>query len=125
MGRNNYRTHDVIDIWKIFRPNDIVIKKAVSDKKGVSKLYYCGQVSSLEERWQIPKNNIGMIETDTLDNIMEEFPLIRDNCNFLSIDVEGHEWAVISGMKFKKFRPKLIVMEVKEYVTGKLLTSEY
>jgi FkbM family methyltransferase len=116
---------DVTNMWKKLRPNDVVIRKAASDKKGISKLYYCGQATSMEERWQIPKHNSEMIETDTLDNIMEEFPLIRDNCSFLSVDVEGHEWAVIAGMEFIKFRPKLIVIEVKEYVTGKLLTYEW
>jgi FkbM family methyltransferase len=80
--------------------NTIVVPKAVSDKRGVVKLRIpksarkehvpttASIVWSFEEALEID------VETDTLDNIVDEAGL--DTVDFVKIDVEGAEGLVIN-----------------------------
>ena len=68
---------------------------------------------------------IKKIETDTLDNIIKKSKLSIKKIDFLSIDVEGNELNVLKGLNFKKYKPKVVVLEfidpsIKEFTIIKL-----
>jgi FkbM family methyltransferase len=112
-----------IDMFNYFRPKDHNIKVALSDKKGSSNLYFFHN--------RAPKNTISKvrgkgaklikkIEVDTLDNIIRNCSFKINKVDFISIDVEGNELNVLKGINFKKYQPKVIVLEfikprVKEF----------
>ena len=68
---------------------------------------------------------IKRIETDTLDNIIKKSKFIIKKIDFLSIDVEGNELNVLKGLNFKKYKPKVVVLEfidpsIKEFYGHKI-----
>lgn len=85
--------------------NVIILQKAVSNNIGISKFCLCsedalstmvpekwksGRFNSLKDNW----NNFIDVETITIDNLIKEYGVPK----FCKIDVEGHEYEVISGL---------------------------
>ena len=68
---------------------------------------------------------IKKIKTQTLDRIIENSKFRNKIIDYLSIDVEGHELNVMKGFNLKKYKPKLIVLElinpsIKEFYLNKI-----
>jgi FkbM family methyltransferase len=96
--------------------NAIVVPKVASDKRGVVKLRIprpareehvlttASIVWSFEEALEID------VETDTLDNIVDEAGL--DTVDFVKIDVEGAEGLVIKGAERTLRKSKTILIEI-------------
>ena len=117
-----------IDMFNYFRPDDYNELKAVSNIKGFTKFYFFHN--------RAPKNTISKksgagaklvkkIETDTLDNIIKKSKFPIKKIDFLSIDVEGNELNVLKGLNFKKYKPKVVVLEfidpsIKEFYDHKI-----
>ena len=51
------------------------------------------------------------INSDTLNNIIENSKFKNSKIDFVSIDVEGNEMNVLNGFNLKKYKPKLILLE--------------
>lgn len=49
------------------------------------------------------------VKVTTLDKVLQQAGI--EKVDFLSIDVEGHEIEVMSGLNFEKFKPSLILIE--------------
>ena len=103
-----------IDMFNYFRPKDDNIMTALSNTKGQTDLYFFHN--------RAPKNTISKsrgkgaksikkIEINTLDNIIKNSKFKIKDIDFLSIDVEGNELNVLRGLNFKKYRPKIILIE--------------
>lgn len=117
-----------IDMFNYFRPDDCNELKAISNSKGFTKFYFFHN--------RAPKNTISKksskgaklvkkIETDTLDNIIKKSKFLIKKIDFLSIDVEGNELNVLKGLNFKKYKPKVVVLEfidpsIKEFYGHKI-----
>jgi FkbM family methyltransferase len=96
--------------------NTIIVPKAASDKRGVVKLRIpkpakrghipttASIVWSFEEALEID------IETDTLDNIVDEAGL--DTVDFVKIDVEGAEGLVMKGAERTLRKARAILIEI-------------
>lgn len=112
-----------MNLFKKIRPRDINIELPISNK--IERLkYYVFNESALssfskklsEERNQ--KNNnykiVKVIEiyTDTLENVLNKYLPIGQTIDFLSIDVEGHDYAVLLSNNWEKFRPKYVLVEI-------------
>lgn len=117
-----------IDMFNHFRPDDYNELKAVSNIRGFTKFYFFHN--------RAPKNTISKksgagaklvkkIETDTLDNIIKKSKFPIKKIDFLSIDVEGNELNVLKGLNFKKYKPRVVVLEfidpsIKEFYGHKI-----
>lgn len=102
------------DCWPAIlrhRPGDQLWPQAASNYTGYGRLRMQGTVSSLRADWAIQEQAVAFCEVDTLANILERFPEIRDKCRLCSIDVEGEEKAVLEGIDFSTFRPEVFVVE--------------
>jgi FkbM family methyltransferase len=106
------------------RPRDLNLNVGVSDRKGRMTFYehpelagsstfssevaatYRGQGIALREH---------TIEVTTLAEICELHA--EHEIDFLKIDVEGHEAAVLAGADFERFRPRVLVVEAIEPTT--------
>jgi FkbM family methyltransferase len=96
--------------------NTIVVPKAASDKMGVVRLRIprparrglipttASIVWSFEEALEID------VETDTLDNIVDEAGL--DTVDFVKIDVEGAEGLVVKGAERTLRKSRTILIEI-------------
>jgi len=103
-----------IDIFNYFRPDDLNIQVGVSDRVGVSDLYFYhnrAAKNTLSKDMGSSSKSIKKINTNTLNNIIENSKFKDKKINFLSIDVEGFELKVLKGFDLDKYKPDLIVLE--------------
>jgi hypothetical protein len=86
----------------------------VLDKPGVATLRVSGSVSSLRSDWPIEEEKESrVVEVESVATILEKARM--HNPELLSIDVEGSERAVLEGIPWDRFRPKVIVIEFIRY----------
>lgn len=114
--------------WKMWvrdRPEDVLITKAVSDHEGIEMLYGIGEMKTLTKDWPGHKGSMVPCQVTSLRTILADFPKIRDACQFCTIDVEGHEGAVLRGIDFSTFRPKVFVLEAIESITQRPLWQNW
>jgi FkbM family methyltransferase len=107
------------------RPRDVNLQLAVSDKEGQANFQVVpgsglsslqpGTVSSLDMYGL--KGQDTQVRLTTLTKVFEEHCATRE-VDFLKIDVEGHEAAVIAGMDWKRFRPLVVLVEATMAETG-------
>jgi FkbM family methyltransferase len=117
-----------IDMFNYFRPDDCNKLKAVSNIKGFTKFYFFhnrAPKNTISKKSSKGAKLIKRIETDTLDNIIKKSKFLIKKIDFLSIDVEGNELNVLKGLNFKKYKPKVVVLEfidpsIKEFYGHKI-----
>jgi FkbM family methyltransferase len=105
------------------RPRDINLNVAASDAAGECILYEVTAsigTSTVNETLasQIARQGTPLIQhrikTRTLTDICEECVGDR-TIDFLKIDAEGHERQVLLGADFKRWRPRVLVIETTDY----------
>ena len=116
-----------IDLFNSYRKKDVNLATAVSDKEGESDLYFYHSKSALNT---ISKENadfqkakvsaIKKIKTQTINKIIENSPFNDRKIDFLSVDVEGSELPILKNFDFKKYSPKVIVVEYLDLSLKKL-----
>ncbi len=96
--------------------NTIIVPKAASDKRGVVKLSIPrparrGQIPTIASIvWSFEEALEIDVETDTLDNIVDEAGL--DTVDFVKIDVEGAEGLVVKGAERTLRKARAILIEI-------------
>ena len=116
-----------IDLFNSYRKKDVNLATAVSDKEGETDLYFYHSKSALNT---ISKENadfqkakvsaIKKIKTQTINKIIENSPFKDRKIDFLSVDVEGSELAILKNFDFAKYSPKVIVVEYLDLSLKKL-----
>ena len=112
-----------IELFDFFRPKDININCAISDKKTYKKLYFVDDFSPLNtldlNHLEFLKKNFSLekkdfkekkIKTENVNSILEKYKFYK--VDFLNIDLEGLEYEVIKSINFKKFKINLICIEI-------------
>jgi FkbM family methyltransferase len=97
-----------------------VVSCAVSDREGTARFFVAEHVEQMSTLDLTPDHLAwieqvgGAIEeidvrTATLDSLLAEaaFPSIQ----FITIDVEGHELAVLEGFTLETYRPRIVIIE--------------
>ena len=103
-----------IDFFNFVRTRDENINVAVSDSETEKNLYFFhnrSTINSLDSRRKNEAKEIKKVQTQTLDSIIESSKFKNQKINFLSIDVEGHEYEVIKSINLKKYNPEIILIE--------------
>ena len=62
-----------------------------------------------KEKVQITKK-----KTDTLENVIDESPYKNKKINFLSIDIENHEYEALKNFSFERYPFDVIVIEIHD-----------
>jgi len=96
--------------------NVTVVPKAISDRRGYTKLKipeavkwgFIPQVSSIV--WDFEEAFEVEVETDTLDSVLEEVGV--DRVDILKIDVEGAEGLVVRGAEKTLRKAKAVLIEI-------------
>lgn len=108
------------------RPRDVNLQVAVSDREGTMTYYEaldCSAESTMSEELARAMRASGRsvrehrVEVLTLATILTRHAADR-TIDFLSIDVEGHERAVLSSVDFVSQRPRVLVIEATEPCTN-------
>jgi len=123
-GINIDATPGSMSIFNIVRHRDINLEIAVSDKPGTVEFHTFSEPGlntfnkdviknrrkSLNE--EATEHNVFNIAADTLESILNQHLPQDTQIDFLSIDVEGNELAVLKSNNWNKYRPKYIFAEI-------------
>ena len=112
-----------IDLFNIARRRDKNICAAISNKNESTNFYFDHSLSSIntlnKEFSDFAAKNISFkkhekkeIKTYTFDSLINNFYLKLNKIDFLNIDAEAHDFEVLEGFNLKKFKPKLICVEL-------------
>lgn len=120
-GINFDLTKSNINLFKFLRKRDKSVQVAISDKKSFVESYIFDSGSGLNslnkkyaDKWRkklYKPYRIEKIRSNTLNSVIEEYNIPKD-FDYLNIDVESHELKVLAGLDLKKYRPKLITIEI-------------
>ena len=103
-----------IDMFNISRNRDINICALMSEKSNVEKTVYYehgfSAVNSLVLTKELKKvlKEKKIMKTKTFDD------LVKNDFDFLNIDLEGHDYEVLRTINLKKNKPGLICIEILE-----------
>ena len=106
--------YNSIDMFNFFRKRDVNIQTAVTDHKGEVDLFFYhnrAAKNTISKEFGSDAKEQKKINSDTLNNIIENSKFKNSKIDFLSIDVEGNEMNVLNGFNLKKYKPKLILLE--------------
>ena len=106
--------YNSIDMFNFFRKNDVNIQTAVTDHKGEVDLFFYhnrAAKNTISKEFGLNAKEKKKINSDTLNNIIENSKFKNSKIDFVSIDVEGNEMNVLNGFNLKKYKPKLILLE--------------
>jgi FkbM family methyltransferase len=111
-----------MSLFNRLRPRDINLEIPVSDKKQKLKYYMfnepalnCFSKELAEKRdgkdnYKIVSEKV--METSTLEEILEKYLPYGQEIDFMSIDVEGLDLQVLKSNNWKRFRPKFVLVEI-------------
>ena len=115
-----------IELFNFFRSNDTNINCAISNRKTLKKMYFVNDFSPLNtldiNHLKFLKKNFlfknkdfkeKKIKTENINNILKKHKF--DKVDFLNIDLEGLEYEVIKSINFKKYKIKLICIEILDH----------
>jgi FkbM family methyltransferase len=101
------------------RPHDINLRMAISDQPGTMSFYEFPDQHGLSTLDEVEasthhargfRSRVHSVPVESLASICKQYVGER-TIDFLSIDVEGHELAVIRGADWEKFRPICVIIE--------------
>jgi len=120
--------------FKKIRKRDTVINAALSDiveqvtffksETNAVSTINVDTFHSWKDKWEFKPDNTEIITTRTLNSILLEYKHLYKMIDLLSIDVEGHDYNVLKGLNLNLFRPKLIVVEIHNFIIDSPTDSE-
>jgi FkbM family methyltransferase len=115
----NVEPSGIFDLLRKERPRDVNLNAAVSSRNGTAVLYeYPSQTTDSTLETDVAKVNEQdgaacrqrEVQSMTLARLCEQHVGDR-TIDFMSIDVEGHELAVIASGDWNRFRPRVVMVE--------------
>lgn len=123
-----------MNLFDRLRSRDINLEKAVSDSKQMMTYYAFNEPAlngfskELTEHRDGQANNKVIfkknIETSTLEEILDQYMPKDQDIDFLSVDVEGLDFAVLKSNNWVKYSPDLILIEIFGSTLDELLNNE-
>jgi FkbM family methyltransferase len=122
------------DALRASRPRDVNLNVGLSDHEGTLTLYevpqnpeLCTFVPRVGERYR-QQGLVGAqrpVPVTTLARVCAEH--VRGTIDFLKVDAEGHEKAVLEGADWRRWRPRVVLVEISDWETWEpfLLAQDY
>lgn len=115
-----------IELFNFFRPKDININTAISNKNEEVELYYINEFNTqntldknhlefLKSHHNVSQKQIikKKIYTEKLENILKKYNFKQ--IDFLNIDIEGHELKILENFDFENIYVKTICVEMIDH----------
>ena len=104
-----------IKFFNVCRKNDLNIAACLSDKKEDVTIYMDSEFSALNsiysenaKNFKFKKLKKKKVQTKVFSEI------VKESFDFLNIDCEGNDYKIIKSIDLKKYKPKLINIEVSK-----------
>lgn len=133
-GINIDATPSVVEKFNKKRKRDINLRAAISDKEMVLKYHYFnhGVLNTLSEEMatayisnpRVKLLGTEMLTTRRLENILDEHVPNGTNIDFMSIDVEGHDFQVLQSNNWTRYRPNYLIIENHKFTFKSLEDDE-
>jgi len=108
-----------IEKFNLLRPEDVNLNIGISDKEGTITAYKFLETASYTFSKEFVARNTAWgfklekelnIQVDTLENVLDKH-LGGRQIDFVSIDTEGHDMAVLKSNNWEKYRPTVVCIE--------------
>ena len=112
------------------RINDTNIQALISDKVELKNIYFYHERSAIntvsKELANYRKKKYKLIKrvSVTLNSVIQNSPYKNKKIDFLSIDVENHEFQVLKAFNFQKYKIDIIVCENTDLSQNNLETQD-
>ena len=131
-GINIDATPGSMKLFRKIRPRDINVEAAISSERKILKFfifdgenkYFNTFSEEFAKKWGKSYKDVVEIQTTTLGEILDKYIPPGQEIDFLSVDVEGLDYDVLLSNNWQKYRPKVIVVEVKGKTIEDILKSE-
>ena len=133
-GINIDGTPGCMTLFNKYRSRDINIEAVVSNiKKNINYIIYDEPaLNCIYAKKRIKRNNsMGYkikkkvsLKTKKLSEILNKYMPINTKIDFMNIDIEGYEYAVLLSNDWKKYKPTYILVEVVNYDLDKLTRNK-
>lgn len=109
-----------IAAFRLRRPRDLNIACCVSDQPGDIRVFTPGpwsltQTADVVTAEKLRARGVQLVErivpARTLTSILDESEFRNRRIDALSIDVEGHELAVLRSLDFDRYQPRVVIIE--------------
>lgn len=121
---------NAINLLKLIRPEDEIIEKAVYKEDNTEISFYLSEEpglssvienhTELSPEWSNFKKSIVTVQTITVNTLMQKI----ENCDLLSIDLEGYDLEVLMQLDMHKYKPKIIVIEMLNEIPFRLTNEK-
>jgi FkbM family methyltransferase len=130
-GINIDMEEDKISLFNMVRSRDYNILCPISDNREQVTLFRDGKYglgSTINKEYATKTSNDffdnRVVETKTLNEIINESPYNKKQIDVLSIDVEGMDFRVLNSLDLKTYRPKVIIIEDSHRSIEDILKSD-
>lgn len=120
-GINIDATPDSMSLFRNMRPRDVNLEFAISQEKETRDFFIFNDpaLNTFDEKLARESEDCGYhilatkrLATHTLAEILAEYVPEGQRIDFLSIDVEGMDFAVIRSNDWRRFRPVILLVEM-------------
>jgi hypothetical protein len=107
-----------VEGFDMVRPEDVNVACAISDSPGETDVWSRGFYSlttTLDETFAETREGDfrrRTIEADTLTNVLDRTEFRDRPIDFLTVDAEGYDLAVLKSLDFERYRPGLVAVEL-------------
>jgi FkbM family methyltransferase len=122
-GINIDANKQLIELFNNERPNDINIHSGVGIKKDLTIFYEFEEpaLSTFSSEIYLERISKGLKLKQKIETQIKPLVEILSDCNvvedidFMNIDVEGLDFEVLQSNNWQRFRPKLILVEIRDF----------
>jgi FkbM family methyltransferase len=134
-GINIEPNPDAAGAFRSSRPRDINLCLGISDRPGTLTYYQFDEpaLNTMDQdlaRWREEHTRYRVVKTlqvpvETLADVLAKYLPPRRTIDFLTVDVEGHDFAVLQSNDWVRFRPRYILTEalgksMEEAISGEI-----
>jgi FkbM family methyltransferase len=104
---------DVYPTCWVNRRKSVCIMSAVGEREGIATLHrdVSGLFASLVSALPVLEVDRISVRTHTLDGLLDGLEWVVPKIDFISIDVEGMELAVLRGFDVARWQPRVLIIE--------------
>jgi len=121
-----------VDLFKIARKDDLNINTAISNTSKKVKLYYrkkINMLNTIDRKFAKLNFKKGFktktINSNSINSILKKTKYKNKKIDFLNLDIEGNELKALLSLNFKKYRPRLICIEIHNLKSTKDIIDYY